>query len=391
MRFQQARQRIRTSTLLLHMDGVEVAAFPILYPRPSFGDTNMRERGCLQEGAENSIVTSHMRKLLSSCTGYMLQPRLTFLIHDIAMARRLTAAIHVSEQKGFSAEVATDHYTDSEAYWRHEQNISCDMVRQMARWCEVAPPADSKKTIDPMWHRIYDFCNDPLRPTSVAFPNFFITIAPAEWLFPLPCWLQELVANGRLSDVSGMVALHLYHVLVVAMKAILQPGEWFDDVFHYCMRIEFQGRGTVHMHIALWAIEKAGEELQGRTGDYEVSRFVNFLSYLFGGCKVDVQRGSGWLNYINGYMDKAHDAMDFRVSEHYKDKEANAPWRQTYRLMSKRAPLLTEVYLSMKKRPRMIRTFLTDTLCAIIPGKVNLDSDNATRHHRMYKWGCTSP
>jgi hypothetical protein len=209
---------------------------------------------------------------------------------------------------------------------------------------------------------------------SLAFPNFFITIGPAEWLFPLPSWLQELVANGRLSDVSGMVALHIYHVLVVALKEILQPGEWFDEVFHYCMRIEFQGRGTVHIHIALWAIAKAALELDGRTGDYETSPFVNFLSSLFGGCNVDVQKGCGWLNYINGYVGKGSDAMDFRVSEHYQDKDANAVWRQTYRLMSKRAPLLTEVYLSMKKRPRMMRTFLVDTLCPIIPGKVDLDS-----------------
>ena len=127
--------------------------------------------------------------------------------------------------------------------------------------------------------------------------------------------------------------------------------------------------------MALWAIAKAGRELDGRTGDHRTSAFVDFLSFTFGGCKVDVQNGCGWLNYINGYVDKASDAMDFRVSEHYADKETNAAWRQTYRLMSKRAPLLTEVYLSMKKRPRMMRTFLVDTLCPIIPGKVDLDSD----------------
>ena len=191
---------IRTSTLLLHMDGVEVAAFPLLYPRPSFGDTDLRKRKCLEESAENSIVTSHMRKLISSCTGYMLRPELTFLIHDIAMARRLTKAIKVSEQRNFSAEIATDHYTDSEAYWRHEQDISCDMVRQMARWSEVP-------STDPMGNKIYEFCNDPLGKKCMAFPNFFITIAPAEWLFPLPSWLQQMVANDRLSNVSGMVAL----------------------------------------------------------------------------------------------------------------------------------------------------------------------------------------
>ena len=86
---------IRTSTLLLHSPGIEVAAFPILYPRKCFGDTTIKERRLLQESCETSIFTSHLRKLLSSCTGYMLQPTLTFLLYDIAMAHRLTTAIHV--------------------------------------------------------------------------------------------------------------------------------------------------------------------------------------------------------------------------------------------------------------------------------------------------------
>ena len=161
------------------MDGVEVAVYPVLYPRTSFGDTDHRTRGSLMDEAENSMVTSHMRKILSPCSGYMLAPELTFLIYDIAMARRLTAAIHVSETKGFSAEVATDHYTDSEAYWRQEQNVSCDMVRQMAKWSTL-PSSDS------MGSRIYEFCSNPIAKQSVAFPNHFITIAPAEWLFPMP-------------------------------------------------------------------------------------------------------------------------------------------------------------------------------------------------------------
>ena len=160
-----------------------------------------------------------------------------------------------------------------------------------------------------------------------------------------------------------MVALHIYHVLITTLKEVLQPGDWFSDVFHYCMRIEFQGRGTVHIHVAMWAIARPGLDLEGRTAEYGAPAFVMFLSNLFGGANVDVQLGSGWLNYINGYVDKASDAMDFRVKEHYKDTDANAAWRTTYRLLAKKAPLLTEVYLSMKKRPKMLRTYLTDTLC----------------------------
>jgi len=85
----------RTSDLLLHSPGVEVAAFPLLYPRASFADTDLRDRKCVEDGCELSIFTSHLRKLQSSCTGYMLQPKLTFLIYDIAMANRLVAAINV--------------------------------------------------------------------------------------------------------------------------------------------------------------------------------------------------------------------------------------------------------------------------------------------------------
>ena len=46
--------------------------------------------------------------------------------------------------------------------------------------------------------------------------------------------------------------------------------------------------------------------------------------------------------------------------------------------------MLTEVYISMKKRGKMIRTFQTDTLCPIIPGRVDIHADKATRHHRLY-------
>ena len=124
----------------------------------------------------------------------------------------------------FSAEIATDHYTDSESYWRHEQDFSCDGVRQMSALCDVEPVQGADRTI-------YDFCHKPSAPARIAYPNHFITIAPAEWLFPMPAWLQDLTANN-LSDVSGLVALHIYHVLMTTMKTILVEGVWFSSVFH---------------------------------------------------------------------------------------------------------------------------------------------------------------
>ena len=144
---------LRASDVLLHSPGIEVAAFPVLYPRHCFGDTNIKEKGLLGPKSEASIFTSHLRKLLSSNTAYILKPEIAFLLYDIAMANRLTTVIHVAEKRGFSAEVMSDHYTDSESYWRHEQEISCDMVRQMAAKCDLSPET-------PEDQRVYDYCRE---------------------------------------------------------------------------------------------------------------------------------------------------------------------------------------------------------------------------------------
>ena len=102
------------------------------------------------------------------------------------MANNTTHHLYVAEERGFSAEIATDHYQDSESYWRHEQDIGCDMVRQMAHHCAMGDKSD-----EPMPQKIYDYCHNGIREESLAFPNYFITVAPAEWLFPKPVWLQE--------------------------------------------------------------------------------------------------------------------------------------------------------------------------------------------------------
>ena len=102
-----------------------------------------------------------------------------------------------------------------------------------------------------------------------------VTVAPAEWLFPLPAWLRDL-AKDNLSDISGLVALHIYHVLIVAMKEVLTPGMFWSDVFHYCLRVEFQGRGTIHIHLAMWAIGMPGMDLEGRTGEDYGSPLVEY-------------------------------------------------------------------------------------------------------------------
>ena len=64
--------------------------------------------------------------------------------------------------------------------------------------------------------------------------------------------------------------------------------------------------------MAMWAQLKTDHEIVGRTGQPHRSKLVPILESTFGGA-VDIQRGSGYLNYINGYTAKAADALNFTM------------------------------------------------------------------------------
>jgi len=99
----------QTWNLLLHSPGIEVAAFPLLYPQQSFGDTNARERllqlGWLQESNKTSIGFSYMKKLTSPCLSYAQEPRLMFLLHDVHFAKQIMTKLTMAESKNITADV----------------------------------------------------------------------------------------------------------------------------------------------------------------------------------------------------------------------------------------------------------------------------------------------
>ena len=54
---------------------------------------------------------------------------LSFLLHGAAKAKQIVSICNVFERQQVSAEVTSDHYAGSEAYWSHEQGILADVVR----------------------------------------------------------------------------------------------------------------------------------------------------------------------------------------------------------------------------------------------------------------------
>ncbi len=76
------------------------------------------------------------------------------------------------------------------------------------------------------------------------------------------------------------------------MRHLLQRNEFFEDVLQFTMRLEFQGRGTLHIHVAAWVIPRAGVTYEGRTGERS-SMLLHYSEKLFC-CRCDVQLGSGF-------------------------------------------------------------------------------------------------
>ena len=277
---------------------------------------------------------------------------LAFLIYDVAKARQVVSICNVAEREKMSAEIVSDHYVGSEAYWRHEQDILCDVVRIMEARHHVGAgyPAlvDALLTEEPL------YC-----------PNVFITIAPGEHRVKLhDAMFGVYGTHAALGDATGPLCLHIDTLFKQLLLPMLRSH--FKEIYEWVLRIEFQGRGTLHIHLAMWCILLANYVVKGRTGEVHLSKLVTILEEAFG-ARVDVQIGSGYLNYINGYTAKAADALNFTMKEHLQ-KDRPSPWLVAYRMHCKRAVAVPELYHELAGLAQMVRSFQATTVVAPIPG-----------------------
>ena len=231
---------------------------------------------------------------------------------------------------------------------------------------------------------LYDHCRNLRGEVWLcAFPNLFITIAPAEWKFPRPYFLAPY--TDCVFACAYIMALHMYYLVRCVWNFLSNRfGNKYFIVYEWCMKTEYQGRGTPHWHLALWVVSFGLMScLQGRTGSAVVSAFVKFLQLLFV-CEIDVQIGNGRLNYINGYVSKDHDAVDVGLGE-YVQKNACAPWLSAYRLLSKSSPCLPEVAIRMAQLSEFERSYSHVLLYPPQPAAmVTLEGRQGNFSARMY-------
>jgi hypothetical protein len=322
---------ISSFDLFINHAGIECAMFPVLYPETAFSDTGILKHYKDDSGDQSarivSIGRSWTRKVCSSVRVYAEQRDLAFFLYEKQMAMKYFAAHSRAQRMGVTADVMTRDSQSSTGYWEIVRDALADLVRIMLLRCY--DEANHKQLFDhvrglrgQVW-----LC---------AFPNLFITIAPAEWTFPRPYFLEpysHCVFAG-----AYLMALHMFYLVRCIWRFLANRWgcKWFI-VYEYVIKTEYQGRGTPHWHIAAWVVcFTLLRFLTGNTGKRIITPFVRFLQLAFA-CEIDVQVGNGRLNYINGYVAKDHDAVDVGLGE-YVQSSSTAPWLAAYRLLSKSTP-----------------------------------------------------
>ena len=349
-----------TCELLLQSPGIEVAARPWLYPLAAFADSDIAVRlkglNSIPQNACPSLRVSWMRKILSRCVDYVSDYPLQALLHDIAMARTISAVVNIADQKKMAPDEMASEMSQFEVYWHRETQKLEDICRQEGR-----------------------------------LPNVFFTLAPGEWAWVLHTAMLKAAADSKsLSDYQSVLTLHIYNTIQGLLeKRLLKNGDALGKcgltrVSNWVMRFEFQDRGTIHVHVLLWTNLDEGEDakqLSGKTDENpHDSKFVKYLEDTFR-CRVDVQCGDGHhtlLRYVAGYVAKASDALQFKSDE---SKRRGTPtieskWRAIYRMLCKRAPLEQEMAMEFASLSMVKASFTGVHLYAPIPGS---KADNADR------------
>ena len=171
------------------------------------------------------------------------------------------------------------------------------------------------------------------------------------------CSQLSYYESRRGHDIAGASALHMYYAIKDTILVLLteKNSYWFSHVFHYLIRLEYQQRGTLPFHIAIWTILKrhprdyvgrtGGYGGEGRPGQKTTSEFHTYLENLFNKCHVDVQWTTGRLNYINGYTTKAHDSVDFRLNDMTVANAGDNRWFTIYRLLCRQTVCIPQIAL----------------------------------------------
>ena len=208
--------------------GVECALWPSLYH-----STALCESMIAGQTNRKSGKASFLFKVMSPVVDFSLDFELLQYQYDRWLFKTITGAINSSRASGCSPNAALQHKSFSATYWQWQHLYLLDAVKQY------------------------------------GFPSFFLTISPYKWTFPWPQFLEDIRQEHCLepTDLPLLETLHVAHVLEQVARGYLtgaNSNRWRHHVLNneeepaqsnlltYFYRIEFQSRGTLHLHMLVW-------------------------------------------------------------------------------------------------------------------------------------------
>ena len=166
-------------------------------------------------------------KVLSGVRVYAENRDLSFFLYEKHMASKYFHAQVRAKRLGVTADVMTRDSQLSTGYWDIVQDSLADLVRIQLRRC-----------YDQHNHpQLFEHCRT-LRDEVwlCAFPNLFITIAPAEWTFPRPYFMDAYMRC--IFACAYLMSLHMYYLVRSIWKFLSNRfghkfflvNEWVLDV-----------------------------------------------------------------------------------------------------------------------------------------------------------------
>jgi len=214
---------------------IETALWPVLYYRDDFCES------AISQAADTKL--SHKKHFFHKCLGPIIDYSLDFALLQFQYERCcyqiITGTIESGKKFGTSSAMAMDSKPISHTYWRWQHCILLDTVERF------------------------------------GFPNLFVTITANEWEMPKPFWCSARTELTNLAGTSDAFAetmsiVHALQEIVNGLYAGSNHKNWRQHLLANCKhrdrrnvkayfyRIEFQKRGTPHIHALFW-IDKLHE------------------------------------------------------------------------------------------------------------------------------------
>ncbi|KAJ7359040.1 hypothetical protein OS493_019947 [Desmophyllum pertusum] len=208
--------------------GIECALWPAVYHKTELCESIISGNVSRQSGK-----VAFQKKVFGPVIDYAISYQMLHYQYDRWLFKTITGAINTARQSHCSPARALEDKSFSYQYWQWQHRVLIDAVHQF------------------------------------GYPSFFVTISPFEWTFPFPQWLhriREMTGRGP-TDLPMLETAHITHVLEQVVRGHLcgsNTKRWRQHLFSnttnpmsrnvetFFYRFEFQGRGTVHMHLLVW-------------------------------------------------------------------------------------------------------------------------------------------